>query len=818
MAEKNIFKERVEEREITHELRESYLDYAMSVIVSRALPDVRDGLKPVHRRILWAMWDMGLKHTAKFVKSARVVGECLGKYHPHGDMAVYDSLVRMAQDFSLRYPLIDGQGNFGSTEDNAAAPRYTEARLSKIAEELIADIDKETVDWQPNYDATRDEPKVFPAKLPNLLLNGTSGIAVGMTTSIPPHNLLEIADAIVYLTENSDADVNDLMKFVPGPDFPTGGIVYDKKSIQEAYATGKGTVTIRARAEVQEEKSGAFRIVITEIPYQVNKAELITKMAELVTDKKIVGVRDIRDESDREGLRIVVELKSGSMPQKILNQLYQYTDLQKNFYINMLALDDGIQPETFSLKEILLAYLDHRKNVIRRKTEFDLKKAEERAHILEGLVKALKDIDAVIKTIKTSADKDKARENLMKKFKFSEIQANAILEMKLQSLAALEHERIKNELDEKKKLIGELQLILKHPKKILEIIVRELKELKENFPFPRKTSIVAGTLKEFNEEDLIPKEDVIVVLTQDGYVKRVPPTAFRAQKRGGKGTIGFEIKEEDSIHQFIAADTHENILFFTDRGKAYQTKVHEIPVGSRTAKGKLVQNFLEIPDNEKISAVVSYPELVKSEEMYLVMVTKQGIMKKTDIKNFLNVRRSGIIGLTLKQDDSLRWVKLSSGKDEFLIATERGQAIRFREKDIRPMSRSASGVRAIRLRKSDFVAGCDIIQRKDSGSLKDLRLLTVTELGFGKQTPVGEYKVQKRGGSGIKTAKITEKTGRLIGAHIVNSEIEEVLAFSSKGQVLKTPLKNIREASRATQGVRIMNLEKNDSLIGIVSL
>ncbi len=823
----------MEPREITEELRESYLNYAMSVIVARALPDVRDGLKPVQRRILWAMWDMGLTAGAKFMKSARVTGETMGKYHPHGDMAVYDSLVRMAQDFSLRYPVIQGQGNFGNVDgDNAAAQRYTEVRLSKIAEELLNDIEKETVDWQSNYDNSRLEPKVLPAKLPNLILNGTVGIAVGMATSIPPHNLGEVADAIAYLIVHPDADTKELMKFIPAPDFPTGGVVYDAKGIEEIYATGKGSVLTRALAEIEDRKGGGYQIVITEIPYQVNKADLIIKIAELVSDrsrsptgvgqeKRIEGIRDVRDESDREGLRIVIELKNESSPQKILNQLYKFTDLQKNFYVNILALVGGLQPRVLSLKDILQAHIDHRREIIKRRTEFNLKKAQERAHILEGLVEALEVIDKIIAIIKKSKDRVEAHQNLVKNFKLTAIQADAILEMKLQTLAALERQKLENELKEKGKLIAEFQDILKQPKKITEIIKEETLELKKNFGDERRTKVVASGLKEFREEDLVAQEETIITLTQAGYIKRMAPATFRAQRRGGKGLIGFELKEEDAVHRFISADTHDNILFFTDRGRVFQTKVYEIPAGVRVSKGKLIHNFLEIPPSESITAIIAG---AKNKGGFLVLVTKKGLIKKTPLEDFENVRRNGIWAIKLKGDDRLAGVELSSGQDEIIITTALGQSIRFKEKDIRSMGRSASGVTAIKLRRKedqeDSVTGLDIITmtriNADQNAAK--LLLVVMVNGFAKQTPLKEYKIQKRGGSGIITAKITDKTGPIIGAHIIHQEMEEIIAFSSKGQAIRTNLKNVRLTGRSAQGVKIMNLEKGDKLVGIVCL
>jgi len=782
-------------------------------------------------------YDLEVENDHEFLANGIVSHNCLGKYHPHGDMAVYDALVRMAQDFSLRYPLIQGQGNFGNVDgDNAAAQRYTEARLSKIAEETLTDIEKETVDWQPNYDNSRLEPKFLPAKLPNLILNGTLGIAVGMATSIPPHNLSEVADALIYLSDNPEAKIKDLMKFIPGPDFPTGGIIYNEKSIEEAYSTGHGSITTRAVATIEERKTSGFQIVITEIPYQVNKSDLVAKIAALVQEKRIEGIRDLRDESDREGMRIVIELRGDSVPQKVLNQLFEYTELQKNFYFNTLALVDGLQPKILSLKELLVHYLEHRKLTIRRRTEFDLKKAQERAHILTGLVKALEVIDKVIALIKKSRDRAEAHKNLVEKFRLTPIQADAILEMKLQTLAALERQKIEDELKEKKKLIAELELILRHPKKIIEIINNELLALKNNYGGSRKTKLVAHALKEFNEEDLIPEEEMVIALTADGYVKRMTPTSFRTQRRGGKGLIGQELKEEDQIHQILQGGTHDNILFFTDRGKVFQTKVYEIPAGSRTSKGKSIYNFLEIPATEKISAIVTYSG--KTEKQFLVMVTKNGVIKKTAIAEFGNVRKNGIQALRLQTDDLLKWVKLSSGDDQIIIATERGQSIRFKEKDIRPMSRSAGGVQAIRL-KNDFGAGLDIIKMsnkspawpagrqiipmtKSSRTLDKVganyKLLVVMANGFAKQTPLKEYKIQRRGGSGIKTAKITEKTGPVMAAVIVGDEIQEVIAFSKKGQALRTKLSDIRIASRATQGVKIMNLEKDDKLMGIVCL
>jgi len=810
----------IEKREITSELQESYLDYAMSVIVSRALPDVRDGLKPVHRRILWDMWDSGLTHLAKLRKSANVIGQVLARYHPHGDVAVYDALVRMAQDFSLRYPLITGQGNFGSIDgDSPAAYRYTEAKLSRAAEEMLLDIEKDTVDWQPNYDGTRQEPKVLPAKLPNLLLNGSLGIAVGMTTNIPPHNLGELVDAVLFLAENPRAENDDLLKFVRGPDFPTGGVIFDEKAIQEAYSSGKGSIAARAKAEVEERKSRQFEIVVTEIPYQVNKSDLVKQIAELAQEKKIEGIRDLRDESDREGLRIVIELKNDVPPQKVLNRLYRHTDLQKDFHLNMIALVDGLQPQLLSLRDILAAYFDYRKQVVRRRTEFDLKKAEERAHILAGLSRALGAIDRVIAAIKKSKDREDAHRNLVKNFKLSGLQATAILEMKLQTLAALEREKIEAELKEKLALIKEFGLILKSPAKIVSIIKQELKEVKEKYGDARRTRVVPTGLTEFKEEDLIPDEEAIITFSAGGYVKRLPPGTFRTQRRGGKGLIGSEVAEEDFLTQFFAARTHDNVLFFTERGRVFQTKVYEIPAATRTSKGKAIQNFLELPAEERVSAIVSYSDKMIAAKgranANLMMVTKNGLIKKTPLKDFENIRRSGIIAIALKKGDALKWVRLSGGQDQVVVTTEKGQSIRFKESQIRSMGRAAAGVRAIRLRSGDQVAGFDVIEGSDPKKAAEGKLFVVMANGFAKQTPLQEYKLQNRGGSGIRTANVTPKTGPLVSAQIAWGQTE-ILALSAKGQLIRTSLGGVRATGRSAQGVRIMNLKSGDRLAGVV--
>ena len=807
----------IQKREIVTELKESYLDYAMSVIVSRALPDIRDGLKPVQRRVLYTMHELGLNHNAKFRKCAKITGDTTGNYHPHGTVSVYDTLARMAQDFSLRYPLVKGQGNFGSIDgDNPAAERYTEAKLSRIAEELMVDLEKETVDFQPNYDGVSQEPKVLPAKIPNLLLNGAVGIAVGMATNIPPHNLTEVVDATLHLIENPKASVEDLMNFIKGPDFPTGGVIYDRKAIVAAYSSGRGSFTARGVASIKERSSGkGSDIIITEIPYQVNKSEMVVKMAELVTDKKIEGIKDLRDESDREGLRVVVELKNDASPERILNQLYEYTDLQKDYHLNMIALVNGLQPQVLSLKDVLVEYVAHRKEVVVRRAKFDLRKAEERAHILEGLHKALSHIDAIIETIKKSADKTEAHKNLIKKFDFSPLQADAILELRLQSLAALERHKIEDELEEKRKLIAELKALLKSDEKIFKVIKTELSEVKEKYGDERRTKVVVHGLKDFKEEDLIPQEETIITMSNGGYIKRLPPDTFRSQKRGGKGSMGSDVADEDFLTSIIAAETHDNVLFFTNKGRVFQTKVWEIPQGSRISKGKPIHNFLDIPQEEAVSAVVCYPNQTQEKTKgFLVMTTEQGVIKKTSLEDFSNVRRTGIIAIKLNGNDSLKWVKMSYGKDEIIIATMQGQSIRFKESQIRAMGRNTSGVRGIRLKKGDSVASMDLIK---DGASKDDRFLVIMEHGYGKQTKISEYRLQSRGGSGIKTANITSKTGKLVSAQIVSTE-EEIIAISHKGQTIKTRIAEVRIASRSTQGVKIMTLEASDKVVGITCI
>jgi len=806
----------VEPRELTEEMQQSYLDYAMSVIVSRALPDVRDGLKPVHRRILYSMWNTGLRSTAKFRKSATVVGEVLGKYHPHGDMAVYDSMVRLAQDFSLRYPLIKGQGNFGSMDgDGAAAYRYTEAKLSSIAEEMLADIDKNTVDFVPNFDGQHQEPTVLPSNLPQLLLNGSMGIAVGMATNIPPHNLGELVDGITHLIDNPQASVEDLVDFIPGPDFPTGGIIYNKKDILEAYRSGRGKILTRAKADIIEAKSGSFQIIISEMTYATNKAALIEKLAESVRDGKIVGIRDIRDESDRDGMRLVIELKKDAYPQKVLNKLYAMTDLQKNFGVNMLALVDGIEPTVLNLKSILEYYIAHRKQVVTRRTKFDLEKARDRAHILEGLKKALDHIDAIIVTIKKSETKEIAHANLIKKFSLSDKQSTAILEMKLQTLAGLERKKIEDELKEKIELIKELESILKSEKKILGIVKEELLKVKEKFGDERKTKIIKSGVGEFKQEDLIPNDEAIITITEQGYIKRMDPSVYKVQKRGGKGVIGAVTKEEDSIKKVMGIMTHDDLLFFTNTGKVFQTKAYEIPASSRVAKGQSIVNFLQLSQSESVTAIIPFSK--DDNYKYLLMTTEMGTIKKAALEDFGQVRRSGLISIKLQKGDALRWVEATSGEDEIVITTSKGQAIHFKEKDVRPMGRSAGGVRGIKLKKDDKVVGMDVVLKNQKGN----QLLIITENGYGKRTDLKQYKVQKRGGSGIKTASVTAKTGSVIGASIINIDNigeEDLILSSEKGQIIRIPLKDISSLGRATQGVRVMRPQAGDKVSAITVL
>mgnify|MGYP000871463312 CR=1 FL=1 len=810
----NLNPDSVVETQISSEVEQSYLDYAMSVIVSRALPDVRDGLKPVHRRVLYAMWDIGLKANAKFRKSANVVGEVMAKYHPHGDSAIYDTMVRMAQDFSLRYPLVKGQGNFGSMDgDGAAAMRYTEAKLSQISEEMLFDIDKNTVDFIPNYDGAHKEPRVLPSKLPNLLINGTQGIAVGMATNVPPHNLGEVIDGIIHLIDNPDCEIEDLIKFIKGPDFPTGGIIYNAADIKQAYLTGRGGIVCRAKTDIEETKAGVFRIIVSEVNYQTNKATLLEKIADLVKEKKIEGIKDLRDESNKDGVRIVIEIKKDAYPQKILNQLFKNTQLQDTFHFNILALVDGIQPRTLNLKMVLEEYLKHRKEVIVRRTQYDLDKAKDRAHILEGLVMALAHIDEIIATIKKSKDKDEAKENLVKKFKLTERQAVAILEMRLQQLANLEKLKIEAELKEKQKLIKELEAILKSPAKILSIIKDEITEIKEKYASPRRTQIVVHGVDNFKAEDLIPDEETIVMVTNDGYIKRLPPDTFKVQGRGGKGVIGLTTKEEDIVEHCFLTSTHADIMFFTNRGRVFQLKAYDLPQASRTAKGQALVNFLQLAPNEHVSAIL--PSTQIENDKFIVMVTNKGTIKKTPIDDFKNVRRSGLIAIKLRPDDDLNWVAASKGNENIILITREGQAIRFKEADVRSMGRNSSGVKGMRLKSKDEIVGMAVFDPKDE---KVANILTVMGNGFGKQTELSHYKVQGRGGSGIKTAKITDKTGKIISAKIIYPDDKEMIVISTHGQVIRMVLSQISVLGRDTQGVRIMRFKEEKDTVANITI
>lgn len=799
---------------ITDEMRSAYLDYSMSVITQRALPDVRDGLKPVHRRILYSMRLNGLTASARFKKSATVVGDVLGSFHPHGDASVYEAMVKLAQPFSTRYPLVLGQGNFGSIDgDSAAAYRYTEAKMSRVAEELLRDLEKDTVNWRPNYDGTKKEPEVLPAAVPNLLLTGTLGIAVGMATNIPPHNLREVAGAVAHLIDNPEASTNDLLTFVKGPDFPVGGIAFNQKDIAHAYANGRGGVVVRGETDIVEDKKGNFSIVITSIPYRVNKADMLIKIADLVRDKRIEGIRDLRDESTSD-IRVVVELKSGAQPQTVLNKLYKHTQLEDTFHYNMVALVDGV-PQTLSLKAILEEYVKHRVEVIKRRTQFDLTKAKEREHILLGLKKALDHIDAIIKLIRASKDVPTAHAGLMKEFKFSAIQAQAILDMRLQKLAGLERKKIEDELREVQKLIAELEAILASKKKMLTIIKTDLAEVAEKYGDDRRTKIVKGGVKMLSVEDLIADEESVLVLTQGGYVKRTNPSEYKVQKRGGVGVVDLDTKEEDVVTNLLTTSMHSDLLFFTDKGKVYQTKMYDLPEGRRATKGKSIMNFLALTSEEKVTSVLAVRKEEWEGDWSLMMVTKNGVAKKSDASSFKDVRRSGLIGITLKDDDALISAKFVGKGDEISLVTAKGQAIRFKETDVREMGRTAGGVTAMRMTKGDRIVAADVISKDQ----KQSEILVVMEYGYGKTTPVKEYKVQKRGGSGIKTAKITGKTGVVIGAAIVSSEDKaegELVVMSKKGQVIKLPLKDVPSLGRQTQGVRVMKLRDSDSIASIV--
>jgi DNA gyrase subunit A len=799
-------------RSITAEMRESYLDYAMTVITARALPDVRDGLKPVHRRILYSMHESGLTVSAKTRKSATVVGDVLGKYHPHGDTSVYDAMVKMAQDFTMRYPLIIGQGNFGSIDgDGAAAYRYTEAKMSRLAGEMLRDIEKETVEFRPNYDNTKTEPTVLPAAIPNLLLNGTLGIAVGMASNIPPHNLREICNATTHLIENPDATTDDLLKFVQGPDFPTGCIAFNQKDIEHAYTTGRGPVVVRGDAEIVEGKKGDYQIIVTSIPFRVVKADLLTKIADLVHEKKLEGIRDIRDESTKD-IRVVIELKNNAHPQTVLNYLYKHTQLEEAFHYNVVALVDGV-PQTLSLKAILEYFITYRKEIVTKRTQFDLRKAQAREHILLGLKKALDHIDEIIKLIKKSKDVDDARLGLMKTFKFSELQANAILEMRLQKLAGLERKKIEDELKEVQALIEYLISLLKSPKKMMDLIKKELAEVVEKFGDDRRTKIVKKGAKLLSPEDLVADEESVLVLTSGGYIKRTNPGEYRRQKRGGVGVVDLDTKEEDFVTQFLTASAHSDLLFFSDRGKAYQLKMYEVPEGKRATKGKSIMNFLSIEQGENITSILSMPKAMKeAQELSLVMVTKDGTVKKTAAAAFKEVRRGGLIGITLEKGDSLISVAFVRKGDDVMITTAKGQSIRFKEADVREMGRQAAGVRGMKLSAGDVVVGTGIVP-KDA---KDAELLVVSSTGYGKKTKLKEYKTQGRGGSGIKTMSITAKTKQLVGAAVIISNTGELVAMSKKSQTIRTGLDEIPTLSRATQGVRVMKMREGDSLASFV--
>lgn len=801
-------------RNITTEMRESYLDYAMSVITARALPDVRDGLKPVHRRILYAMHEKGLTASAKFRKSAVVVGDVLGNYHPHGDVAVYDSMVGMAQDFKMRYQLIQGQGNFGNIDgDPAAAMRYTEAKMSRPASELLKDIEKDTVDFRPNYDGTRKEPIVLPTAVPNLLLNGTLGIAVGMATNIAPHNLTEVIDATTHLIENKDATTDDLLQFIKGPDFPTGGIMYGEKDIQHAYSTGRGGIVVRGEAEIVEDKKGQFQIVISSIPYRVNKAELIIKIADLVRDKAIEGIKGLRDESDKE-MRIVIDLKNGAYPEKVLNYIYKHTQLEDTFHVNTVALVNGV-PQTLSLKSILEEFVLHRVEVIKRRTKFDLNKAEEREHILLGLKKALDHIDEIITLIRGSRDAVEAHANLMKRFKFSEKQATAILEMRLQKLAGLERKKVLDELAEVQELIERLKEILGSEKKIRGIIKDELTEIKAKYGDDRRTRLIKHGLKDFNPEDLIPDEESVLVLTKGGYIKRTNPDEYKKQKRGGVGVVDLDTKEEDFITHLISANAHNDLLFFTDKGKAYQIKMYDLPEGKRATRGKSVMNFLSLAEGEKITSILPMPKNKKEADgLALMMVTRNGTGKKSSATHFHDVRRSGLIAITLEDGDELMSASFVSKSDTVVIATRDGQSIRFEAEDVREMGRNAAGVRVIKLGKDDAVISADVVA-KDATNPK---LFVMGAHGYGKKTDLEEYKIQNRGGSGILTMNVTDKTGPLISAKVVTDDIEEMVAMSKKSQVIRVDLKEIPTLGRSTQGVRVMKLRDGDSLASLICL
>jgi DNA gyrase subunit A len=809
LVEQQTHSKSIEYRTVEDVMEDSFFRYSMSVIIDRALPDVRDGMKPVHRRILYTMGEQGLRPGGKYNKSARIAGDVMGKYHPHGDSSIYDAMVRLAQDWVVRYPLVDGQGNFGSMDgDPPAAMRYTEARLGKAGNELLADLDKETVDFHDNYDGKEQEPVVLPARLPNLLLNGQIGIAVGMATNIPTHNLGEVVDATVALIDNPEATLDDLLKYVKGPDFPTGAIVYGGAPMRQAYQTGKGSVTIRAVANIEETKKGRHRIVVTEVPYGVNKATLIEKIADLVHEKKLNTISDLRDESARGNVRVVIELKKDAYPKKVLNQLYKMTALQTNFHYNMLALVDGIQPRVLGLHDILNEFIKHRRQVVRRRTEYELRKAKERAHILEGLKIALDHIDEVIKLIRASKDYDEALEGLRRQFKLTEIQGKAILAMQLRKLTGLDRQEIEDELAQLVKLIAELEDILADENAILNIIKAELLESKERFGDKRRSQIVNYELGKFSDEELIPEEETVVLLTTENYIKRTLLTEYRRQNRGGKGKRGMATKEEDVIAQLVPANTHDWLLFFTNKGRVFRLKAYEVPASSLAAKGVAVVNLLQLQPEEKITSIINLAKDAGTDG-FLFMSTTKGTVKKTPVKDYANIRTNGLIAINLDDGDELRWIKQTTGKNDVIISTSAGQAVRFNEEECRPMGRAARGVRGVRLRPNDCVVGMDI------ATADDQTLLVISQNGYGKITKVANFPSHKRGGVGIKAAVVTSKTGPIISVQTLETDASEALLISKNGQTIRVSLKDIPTLGRTTQGVRIMRLGDGDAVSSI---
>ena len=794
--------------DLEREMRTSYINYAMSVIVARALPDVRDGLKPVHRRILYDMYDAGNTPDKAYRKSAKTVGEVLGNFHPHGDQAVYDAMVRMAQDFAIRYPLVDGHGNFGSMDgDPPAAMRYTEARLSKLALELLADIDKDTVDFDPNFDNTDEEPQVVPSRFPNLLVNGSEGIAVGMATKIPPHNLREVIDGVIMMIDNPAAEVKDLMQVIKGPDFPTGGLIMGREGIRDAFTTGRGSIVMRAVATIEPMAGGKNRIVVTEIPYQVNKARLIEQIANLVRDKKIDGITDLRDETDRHGLRVVVELRRDANANVILNQLYKFTQMQATFGVNTLALVDQT-PRVLNLREVIYYYLEHQKQVVTRRTRYDLRKAEERAHILEGLRIALDHIDEVINLIRSSHTEEEARQGLMSKFGLSEVQAKAIVDMRLGRLTGLEREKIEQEYAELLKTIDYLRALLANERMLMTVIKKELSDIREKFGDDRRTKITASEAEEFALEDLIPEEDMVVTLTHAGYIKRLPLDTYRSQRRGGRGVTGMGTKEEDFVEHLFVATTHHSILVFTNRGKVYKLKVHGVPEAGRTAKGTAIVNLLQISPGEKIQAVIPVRDV--DDEHYLFFATRMGTVKKTKISEYSNIRAGGLIAIGLEEEDELVGVRRTGGGSEIIMVSARGQAIRFQEKDVRFMGRSAHGVRGMNLDRDDVVIGMDVAD--DTADL-----LVITDQGFGKRTPVKDYRLTGRGGKGVRTMNLTRRNGNLVGVKSVHED-DELILITANGVLIRTPVREVSQQGRDTQGVTVQRMDEGDKVVALAQV